>query len=62
MLLCCSVAIRDEPGPGGIVVSGDALWSLQAHGLMSVYTLGVCHHRVQDAVPAQRGQPHRVLP
>lgn len=41
-----SAAIGDEPGPGGFVVSGDALRSLQAHGFLSVYSLGVCHHRV----------------
>ncbi len=41
---CLSVAICDEPGPGGVVVSGDALWSLRVHGFLSVYSLGVCHH------------------
>lgn len=56
-LSCFLVAIRDEPGPGGVVVSGDALQSLRPHGFLFVNSLGVRHHRVQDAVPAQRCQP-----
>lgn len=44
--LCLSEAVCDEPGLGGVVVSGDALQSLQAHGILSFYSLGVCHHRV----------------
>ena len=40
------VAICDESGPGGVVVSSNAIRSLQAHGLLSVYCLGVCHHSV----------------
>ena len=54
-------ALGDEPGPGGALVSGHALLALRAHGLLSVHSLGVCHHHVQDAVPAQCGQPSRVL-
>lgn len=41
-----SVAICDEPGIGGFVVSGNALSSLQVHGFLSVYNMGVCHHRM----------------
>lgn len=40
------VAVCDEPGPGDLVVSGNALQSLQAHGLLPVYSVGVRHHRV----------------
>lgn len=42
--VCVLTAISDEPGPGGVVVTGHAVWPLQAHGLLSVYRLGVCHH------------------
>lgn len=49
-LLVCpvllSAAVPDEPGPGGAVVSGHALQRLQAHDLLSVYRLGLRHHRV----------------
>lgn len=61
MLCSCScAAVGDEPGPGGAVVPGHALRSLPAHGLLPVHAVGVCHHRVQDAVPAECGQPHGV--
>lgn len=59
---CFSVAICDESGSGGVVVSGDALWSLQAHGILPVDSLGVRHHRLQNALPAQRCQPWWVFP
>lgn len=39
-----SIAIFDEPGPGSLVVPGIAIQSIQAHGFLSVYGLGVCHH------------------
>lgn len=63
MCLCClSEGVCDESGPGGAVVAGHALLPLQAHGILPVYGLGVRHHHLQDAVPAERGQPRRVLP
>lgn len=58
---CLSEAVCDESGAGGAVVAGHALLPLQAHGVLPVYRLGVRHHHLQDAVPAERGQPRRVL-
>lgn len=52
-----SAAISDESGSGGALVSGHALCSLQAHGFLPVHHLGLHHYCLQDAVPAQRGQP-----
>lgn len=45
-MLCSCAAVSDEPGPGGAVVSGHALRSLQTHGLLPVHAVGVCHHCV----------------
>lgn len=54
-------AICDEPGAGGAVEFRHALRPFQSHGLLSLHHLGLCHHRLQDAVPAQCRQPYGVL-
>lgn len=59
--LCHCVAICDELGVGGTVVIRAALHPFQTHGLLSVHHLGLRHHRLQDAVPAQRRQTRGVL-
>lgn len=55
------IAICNELGPGGAVEFCHALRPFQSNGLLSLHHLGLCHHRLQDAVPAQCRQPRRVL-
>lgn len=64
-LLSCAppsfIAICNELGPGVALEFCHALRPFQSNGLLSLHHLGLCHHRLQDAVPAQCSQPCGVL-
>lgn len=51
----------NESGAGGFMELRHAVRPFQTHGLVSLHRLGLCHHRLQDAVSAQRGQHCRIL-